>query len=665
MSFKDLALPLAAKNIPVIRLYPGEKRPIDSAWQMIATTDTNKILAWDAETPNAGCGAVAKNDGVLFFESDAEGTIERYEREMGETLDETLVVQSRPGRLHYYFVQTPESRACGNISQKLIPFGSLRQNNAYLVAPGSIHPITKQPYELVNDAEPIPIPAKLIEWLQNQIVKAPSSAASLEQGARIPNGQHDSTLAFRAGQLRHANVPFDTAIEILTAEVEQFYDGYGADYCDMVQKCVKSIYKKPAGPSQPDCFVSSSLPSAADDYEEPGLRTTRVSDVAAKRVRWLWPGFLALGKLNLFCGNPDHGKSLASIDVVARATTGTPWPSGTNDLEPIEVLIVAGEDDLNDTIKPRLLAAKADDSKVHYLESVLTEPDKNAKQYIRQLRLDEDIAAMEKLLLANPAIRLLVIDPVSSYLGNAKMVDEQAVRNVLNPLKRLAEKLNICILTIMHLNKKVDLDAVNRVGGAMAFVGIPRLAWIFAKKPKEELEESEEKNETDNTIFMMKLKANILKSGSGGLTFVTEAVKMKIEEGEDFIPYVRWTGTTQKTLEELAATKKSKKKENHFGNKLKQTEDWLLEYLSDRTPKPAKGTGGIFDTADQMFGASMATVKRASLSLGVVKQPVVVEKNGKTETVWMWSLKPDETVEVADEVLPPPLQEVQAPETLF
>jgi hypothetical protein len=373
-----------------------------------------------------------------------------------------------------------------------------------------------------------------------------------------------------------------------------------------------------------------------EPHETPGLRLVKAGDVEMKRVRWLWHEKLAFGKLNLFCGNPDHGKSLVSIDVIARATTGRDWPAGVkNTAEPMEVLIVAAEDGLEDTIAPRLAAAKANMSKVHYLQSVASTFTKRTKQTIRQLRLDEDIKALEETLRQNPAIRLVVIDPVSSYLGAAKMMDEQAVRGVLNPLVAVAERLGICVLTIMHLNKKIDLDAVNRVGGAMAFVGIPRLAWVFAKKPKDDENESA----PDNVIYMMKLKGNIIKADAHGLTFETDAVKMPIEEGEDFVPYVRWTGTTEKTMDELATKKKKEPKE--YESKSGQVEAWLLEYLSDRQPKRYGGRDGILATAEHLFNASEGTVKRVGYNLGVVKWSEMV----KDKMQWFWKLKADDTVE--------------------
>jgi hypothetical protein len=150
--FEAIATRMVKMNVPVVRLQARSKIPMDLKWQNLATTDPLIIQTWSLDTPNANAACVAKDDGVLFFETDEPGVIERYEKETGESF-KTFTVQSRPGRYHFYFAQTPESRACGSITQKEIPFGSLRQNNAYVVSPGSIHPTTGQPYT-VHDSSP-------------------------------------------------------------------------------------------------------------------------------------------------------------------------------------------------------------------------------------------------------------------------------------------------------------------------------------------------------------------------------------------------------------------------------------------------------------------------------------------------------------------------------
>src|SRR6266550_1622523 len=134
LTFRDRAIPMANLNVPVIRLHPRKKNPIDKEWQNLATTDLAQIETWNKETPDANCGCVAKNGGVLFFESDEAGVIGRYQKETGETF-KTFTVQSRKNRFHFYFLQTDLSRKIGNISQKELKFGSLRQHNAFVVSP--------------------------------------------------------------------------------------------------------------------------------------------------------------------------------------------------------------------------------------------------------------------------------------------------------------------------------------------------------------------------------------------------------------------------------------------------------------------------------------------------------------------------------------------------
>ena len=150
------------------------------------------------------------------------------------------------------------------------------------------------------------------------------------------------------------------------------------------------------------------------------LREAR--DIAPQRVNWLWHKRIPLAKIILFAGNPDNGKSLASTSVAAITTKGRPFPGCNFAQPPADVLMLLGEDDLDDTAVPRLLAAGADMDRIHFLESV-----RPVGKDDREIRLDLDIQAIEDQLQANPNIRLLIIDPISNYLGEVSMVAGQDV----------------------------------------------------------------------------------------------------------------------------------------------------------------------------------------------------------------------------------------------
>ena len=215
----------------------------------------------------------------------------------------------------------------------------------------------------------------------------------------------------------------------------------------------------------------------------------------------------------MLCGNPDVGKSLVAIDTVARLTTGKEWFDCPNENPISEALILAAEDDWSDTLCPRLVAAGADLTKVRWLKLSCSDTDTSD---VRELALDTDMKVLRDFLADHPAIHLVVIDPISSYLGNKKMNEEQSVRSVLTPLKNLADRFDVCVVAIMHLNKKVELDAIHRIGGATAFTGVARIVWMCAPKP---VEDDEPKSDE---LYMVRVKGNIIARSTLGLSYRTD-----------------------------------------------------------------------------------------------------------------------------------------------
>ena len=100
--------------------------------------------------------------------------------------------------------------------------------------------------------------------------------------------------------------------------------------------------------------------------------TRRLDEVEREQLDWLWPGRIPLGKLTLLAGDPGLGKSFVTLDLAARVSRGAPWP----DLPllkqtPADVLLFNAEDDLADTIAPRLDKAEANSNNIIAFEGVL------------------------------------------------------------------------------------------------------------------------------------------------------------------------------------------------------------------------------------------------------------------------------------------------------
>ena len=91
-----------------------------------------------------------------------------------------------------------------------------------------------------------------------------------------------------------------------------------------------------------------------------GVVLLRADQVKSEPVAWLWPGWLARAKVHVFGGDPGAGKTTIALDLAAIITRGGRWPDGTQ-AEPGDVLFWSGEDDIGDTLKPRLARAGAAD----------------------------------------------------------------------------------------------------------------------------------------------------------------------------------------------------------------------------------------------------------------------------------------------------------------
>jgi AAA domain len=87
------------------------------------------------------------------------------------------------------------------------------------------------------------------------------------------------------------------------------------------------------------------------------LKSAKASTYKMRGVRWFWPNRFALGKLGLIGGLPDKGKGLIIADMIARATRGDLWPCGEGTATKGKALLFTAEDGIEDTIKPRLVAA--------------------------------------------------------------------------------------------------------------------------------------------------------------------------------------------------------------------------------------------------------------------------------------------------------------------
>lgn len=328
-------------------------------------------------------------------------------------------------------------------------------------------------------------------------------------------------------------------------------------------------------------------------------RVTLLADVSSEPIDWIWPRRIARGKLHVLAGDPGLGKSLLTLDVASRITSGSEWPDGGTATIG-NVLVFSLEDDAGDTIRPRVIAMGGDEYRV-YVENREATP----------LSLEKDMGDLEGLISGTGAV-LVIIDPLNAYLGRqADTFNDAKVRQVLSPLSRTASKMKAAILAVMHLNKDEEKDDLYRVGGSIGFVGAARLAFAVTGDPKNP--------ETDR--LLTPLKTNISKPAA--------TLGYRVVEVSSGHPVLEWTGERSTPTGRVlnAAAQASRPDES-----LATAEEFLLVEL-------AEGSQLTKDVEAQARrrGIRPRTLERARRKLGVQAERNWSLAGGP----WMMSLPKD------------------------
>lgn len=359
----------------------------------------------------------------------------------------------------------------------------------------------------------------------------------------------------------------------------------------------------PDNPVLWDSIVQMKLPTLiAEDHNAITILYRCMSDIEPKPIRWVWPGIIARGKLTLFAGNPGTCKTQVTISIAATITTGGLWPVDGSRSEIGNVIFVSAEDDPEDTIRPRLDAACADLSRVFILDAINDKQGKN-----RTFNLKTDISHLETMINKIGNVAMVVVDPISAYLGGTDSHRNPEIITLLHPLKQLAEKYDIAVLSVTHCSKSGGSQALLGVMGSLAFVALPRSVWLIVKDAAD-----------PERRFMLPLKNNIGNDQSGFAFRVESRTTGGIETS-----CVTWENEPVSITADEAVNQSTEPEQSA----VKETCDFLSALLS----QGAMPASQVFDEA-KSAGHSAASVNRAKTALGIKPK-----KDGN-KGHWLWQL---------------------------
>ena len=203
--------------------------------------------------------------------------------------------------------------------------------------------------------------------------------------------------------------------------------------------------------------------------------------VQSRPVEWLWENRIPLGKITLIAGEMGIGKSFLTLEMASIVSRGATWPDRpTEAVKAGHVILVGAEDDLEDTVKPRLDAMGANPKRI---TSVGIGKNPNGTSTFFTIG---DIARLEAIMARRPETRLIIIDPITAYLGPINDHKNAELRGVLGPLAEFASRYKVAIVVVTHFNKGAGAKVMSRIIGSVAYTATARSVWCVALDPEDE-----------------------------------------------------------------------------------------------------------------------------------------------------------------------------------
>lgn len=319
------------------------------------------------------------------------------------------------------------------------------------------------------------------------------------------------------------------------------------------------------------------------------LELIKASEIEPKKIEWLWYPFIPYGKVTLLQGDPGDGKSTFMLTIAALLTRGEPLPFTETGKPPtpISVIYQTTEDDADDTIVPRFIKANGDRERLLFIsekESPLTFDDGRILSAIRET-----------------GARVLILDPLSSYIGDCQINAANEVRPRFNCLIRIAKETGCAIVIINHLNKMFGTKAIYRTPGSIDIVGAVRSALLIGRN-----------GDNEDERILVQQKANLAPTG----------MAIVFSVGEDGIRFIE---QTEKTADELLSMLPQKS-----GGRPNVKTDAAVRLLSELLSDGEEHEASECESKLSEANISGSTAKKAKAILGVVST--------KRRFGWFWSL---------------------------
>jgi RecA-family ATPase len=357
------------------------------------------------------------------------------------------------------------------------------------------------------------------------------------------------------------------------------------------------------------------------------------SSITHTRTQWAMPRTIAFGDATMIDGDAGLGKSLITLDICARFSSGRPMPGeAESHLDGMPVLLLAPEDRASVTAG-RIQAALGNPALIFRPEMGLVEIERKdtrgRKFNERRATYDGDMLVFPDAIrkfqrwIKEYGIRMVIIDPVVAFLSERTNSNNDAsVRRALEPLCVVLGEVNCAGLLIRHLNKNTNQEARYRGGGSVAFGAVSRIQLLAGELP-----------DGTGRYGLAQIKNNHLERRPDEvLTYSIEDSDIVADEDGNMVPRIRWGEYINMELRSLAGGRKR----GPVPERKQEIEQLLEELFSQQDTWPAKEVEYALKEAG--LSINRKTVASARDDLGIFARPSYNPDGGIAG--WIWTTAP-------------------------
>lgn len=330
------------------------------------------------------------------------------------------------------------------------------------------------------------------------------------------------------------------------------------------------------------------------------LYARTAAGVTPKRVRWLWRDRIPLGEITLIVGRGGVGKSTLLCTFAAWITLGI--MKGEFYGTPRDVIYVVNEDSLDYTVVPRLIAAGADLSRVHFAHVRVSEG-------FDRVQFPKDCAAIRDMAKHYNAA-VVMFDPLSSNV-TARKNDQDEMRAVLEKLRKVAEEAGVAGIGLAHTRKAMSTNLMDAIMGSVELGNVTRAVMGVMSDQDEE-----------GTVLLSQEKNNLGRMDLPSYKYRIETFTIPDPAGDPLEPpietsNIKWLGKDERTVSDLLVDSVSS------GYASKGSIEECAEFMRDYLTQPNLGGEALrheLVTAAGKEGYSRSTVDRAAKKMGLTSK---------------------------------------------